>query len=127
MVMTQKAMNITGWVLTAIIIFLFGMSASMKLIQNEAVLAQAAAVGISPAAYLTVGIIEIIAVILFAIPRTGVLGALLLVAYMGGAIVTHLEHQQPLGMAVTVSVLVWITAVIRFPELRQRLFTFRKI
>src|SRR5690606_29156087 len=101
MVMTQKAMNITGWVLTAIIIFLFGMSASMKLIQNEAVLAQAAAVGISPAAYLTVGIIEIIAVILFAIPRTGVLGALLLVAYMGGAIVTHLEHQQPLGMAVT--------------------------
>jgi hypothetical protein len=36
---------------------------------------------------------------------------------MGGAMATHLEHQQPVVIAITVQVLLWITLALRFPEL----------
>lgn len=119
--MSQKTIKIMGWVLSILLALLFTMSAFMKLTQNETAVTQASAVGIDAATYQIIGIIEIVSLILFLIPRTGVLGTLLLVAYMGGAIVTHLEHQQPIGMAVGVQVLLWITAFVRFPELKQRL------
>lgn len=120
--MSQKTITIAGWALTLILAFLFGMSAFMKLAGSEEVVARAAVVGLDAGTYRIIGIIELTALIFFIIPRTGVLGTLLLVAYMGGAIVTHLEHQQPVTMAVSIQVLLWITAIIRFPELRKRLF-----
>lgn len=121
--MSQKAINITGWTLTVILGLLLSMSAFMKLTQNEDAIAQAALVGIDAATYQFIGVIEIISLILFIIPRTGIIGTLLLAAYLGGAIVTHLEHQQPVVTAVAVQTLLWITAFIRFPELKRRLLT----
>lgn len=119
--MVQRSMKITGWVLTALLALLFGMSAFMKIIANPEIVRQAASIGLDAATYRAIGIVEIFSLILFLIPRTGVLGALLLVAYMGGAIVTHLQHQQPIGLAVTVQILLWLAAFLRFPELKQRL------
>lgn len=119
--MSQKTIKITGWVLSILLALLFTMSAFMKLKQNETAITQASAVGIDATTYLYIGIIEIISLILFLIPRTAILGTLLLVAYMGGAIATHLQHQQPIAMAVGVQVVLWITAFVRFPELKQRL------
>lgn len=58
---------------------------------------------------------------MFLIPRTAVLGTLLLVAYMGGAIATHLQHNQPLGAAMGIAALVWIVAALRLPELTSRI------
>lgn len=119
--MSQKTIKITGWVLSILLALLFTMSAFMKITQNETAITQASAVGIDAVTYQIIGIIEIVSLILFLIPRTGVLGTLLLVAYMGGAIATHLQHQQPIAMAVGVQVVLWITAFVRFPELKQRL------
>lgn len=119
--MTSKAIKYTGWILTLILALLFSMSAYMKLTQNEMALAQASSIGIDATTYQFIGIIEIVSLLLFIIPRTGILGTLLLVAYMGGAIVTHLQHQQPIVMAVAVQTLVWITAFVRFSELKQRI------
>ena len=121
--MSQKAIKITGWALTIILGLIFTMSAFMKLTQNEAALAQASSFGIDTTTYQFIGIIEIISLILFIVPRTGILGTLLLVAYLGGAIVTHLQHQQPIAMAVIFQILLWVTAFIRFPELKQRIFS----
>jgi len=120
--MTQKIIKITGWVLTIIIALLLGLSASLKLVQSEETVAQAAAIGIDSKTYLIIGIIEVVSLLLFIIPRTGIVGTLLLAAYFGGAIATHLMHHQPVIIAVSVQVLIWITAFIRFPELRQRIF-----
>ena len=125
--MSQKAIKITRWTLTIILGLLFTMSAFMKLTQNETALAQASSFGIDATTYQFIGIIEIISLILFIIPRTGILGTLLLIAYLGGAIVTQLQHQQPIAMAVIIQILLWITAFVRFPELKQRLFTINKI
>src|SRR5690606_27413081 len=125
--MSIKASKITGWAMTIILGLLFTMSAFMKLTQNETALAQASSFGIDATTYQFIGIIEIISLILFIIPRTGILGAMLLVAYLGGAIVTHLQHQEPIAVAVIIQILLWITAFIRFPELKQRLFSTKNI
>jgi uncharacterized membrane protein YphA (DoxX/SURF4 family) len=120
---TNKLMHIAGWTLTILLGALLTMSAFMKITQDESAVAQAATIGIDAATYRLVGIVEIVALILFMIPRTGILGTLLLIAYMGGAIITHLQHQQPVVIAVTVQVILWISATLRFPELRQRLLS----
>ena len=113
--------------MTIVLALVFTMSAFLKLTQNETALAQASSFGIDATTYQFIGIIEIISLILFIVPRTGILGTMLLVAYLGGAIVTHLQHQQPIAMAVIFQILLWVTAFIRFPELKQRIFSTKKI
>lgn len=121
--MSQKTIKIIGWVMTIILALLFIMSAFMKLTQNETALTQATSIGIDPATYQIIGLVEIISLILFLIPRTAIIGTLLLIAYLGGAIVTHLQHQQPIAMAIIIQIFLWITAFVRFPELKQRLLS----
>ncbi len=119
--MTKKVVKITGWVLTIILGLLITMSAFSKLSLDESAITAASAFGIDSTTYVFIGIIEIISLALFVTPKTGVLGTLLLAAYFGGAIVTHLEHGQSIAIPVTVQIVLWITAFIRFPELYQRL------
>ncbi|WP_228450610.1 DoxX family protein [Chryseolinea soli] len=121
---SQKATAITGWILTILLAFLFSMSALMKLTLNETGLVQASALGIEAGTFRMIGVIEILSVILFVVPRTGVAGALLLIAYMGGAIATHVQHQQSVAGVVLIEVLIWLTASLRFPELGRRLIRY---
>lgn len=125
--MSQKTIKIIGWSFTAVLGLVFIFSAYLKLSQNSTAVAQATAFGFSPTTYFFIGLIEITSLALFIIPKTGVLGTLLLVAYLGGAIVTHLQHQESIMMPVIIQILVWLTAIIRFQELRVRLFRKWKI
>lgn len=106
--------------MTILLALLFAMSAFMKLSHNEEAVAQAASIGIDATTYQLIGVVEAVALILFLVPRTGIVGGLLLIAYMGGAIATHVQHQQPLFLAVAVQVLVWVAVALRFPEVLQR-------
>src|SRR5690606_5812273 len=101
-------------------------SATFKLIQEESAVAQAASYGIDAQSFVLIGVIQLISVIVFIIPRTGLLGTLLLAAYLGGALVTRLLHDEALTSPVLLQALLWITAAVRFPELRQRLFAPKK-
>jgi uncharacterized membrane protein YphA (DoxX/SURF4 family) len=123
--MSQKTSKIIGWTLSILLAFMFIMSAVMKLTQNETAIAQATSVGIDATTYMYIGIVEIISLVLFLIPRTGVIGSLLLIAYMGGAIATHLQHGQPIIMAVAFQIVLWIAAFLRFPELKERVMARR--
>lgn len=119
--MSTKTRNIIGWALTAVLAFVFISSAFMKLSGSEQAVKGAAGFGVSPDTLRLLGVIEIVSVLLFIIPRTGMLGLLLLAAYLGGAITTHLEHKLPITLPVAFQCLLWITATIRFRELSQRL------
>lgn len=123
--MSQKASKIIGWTLSILLAFMFTMSAVMKLTQNETAVVQATSVGIDATTYMYIGIVEIVSLVLFLIPRTGVIGSLLLIAYMGGAIATHLQHGQPIIMAVVFQIVLWIAALLRFPELKERVIGLR--
>ncbi len=120
--MTPKAMKIIGWVLTIAFRLLFTMSAFLKITLNPKVMEAATKMGIDPETFRMIGIVEICCLILFIIPRTGVVGSLLLIAYLGGAICAHILTHQPLAMVIIIEIIVWITAALRFPELTGRLF-----
>jgi DoxX-like family len=119
--MTAKVKNIINWVLAGLVGFIFLGSAFGKLSGGADGLKMAESFGISASDFTTIGVVELISIILFLIPRTGVLGTLLLAAYMGGAIATHLEHGQSIIAPVAIAAFVWIVAVVRFPELTQRI------
>jgi hypothetical protein len=82
--------------------------------------------GIDAATFRWIGLLAAVSIILFLVPGTAYWGALPLVAYMGGAIATHLQQHQPVGMAITVQVILWVTIALRFPEWRQRLLSARQ-
>lgn len=123
----SKTFRITGWVLTVVLALLFTMSAFMKLSQGEEALKQGEAIGLTGNTSFIIGLVELGSLILFLIPRTGLLGGLLLIAYMGGAIATHLEHQQPIIIAVAVQVVVWIAVALRYPVLVQSVMNVRGV
>jgi len=120
--MNSKTKNIIGWVLTGVIVLMMVASATDKITGSEHALKMTKSFGIPPGVYSILGIIELSSVVLFAIPRTGILGTLLLASYLGGAIATHLQHQQNILFPMGIEILVWITATIRFRELTSRLF-----
>jgi len=63
-----------------------------------------------------VAIGELVAVVLFVLPKTGRIGVLLMSALMGGAIASHLGHGQSIAMQSTVLALVWVATLIRYPD-----------
>ncbi len=119
--MSPKTKQIISWVLAGVVGALFLFSASGKLMPSEEGAKMAATFGLDAAKMQMIGVVELISIILFLIPRTGVLGTLLLAAYMGGAIATHLEHGESIVAPCVIQAFIWIVAAFRFPELRSRL------
>ena len=119
--MSEKSQKIIYWILTSLIAFIFIGSAMGKLISSEATLAMASNIGLNGRIYTILGVLELVFVILFVFPRTGILGTFMLIAYMGGAIATHLEHGQSILVPCVIQAFLWIVAVYRFPELTSRI------
>jgi uncharacterized membrane protein YphA (DoxX/SURF4 family) len=118
---SEKTNRIIYWVLTALIAFVFIGSAIGKLTANEEALKMATNFGLDAKTFSIIGVVELICVLLFIIPRTGVVGTLLLAAYMGGAIATHLEHGEPIIAPCVIQSFIFVVALFRFPELRNTL------
>jgi hypothetical protein len=119
--MSKKSSNLIYWVLTGIVSLIFIGSASGKFFANEEAFKMAASFGLDAKTNTLLGIVEIISLILFVIPRTGILGTLLIAAYMGGAIATHLEHGQSIIAPCIIQTILFLVAFYRFPELRTKL------
>jgi len=117
----MKTNKTIAWVLTGLISLAFLGSAAGKFMANEEALKMAETFGIDARTYLMIGVIELICLLLFIIPRTGILGTLLLAAYMGGAIATHLEHGESIIAPCIVEAFLFLVAFYRFPELRNTL------
>jgi len=117
----MKTNKTVAWVLTGLISLAFLGSAAGKFMANEEALKMAETFGIDARTYLMIGVIELICLMLFIIPRTGILGTLLLAAYMGGAIATHLEHGESIIAPCIVEAFLFLVAFYRFPELRNTL------
>lgn len=119
--MSSKTRKLIGWIFTGVLVVVFAGSAFTKLSQNPEATARAANFGFSPETNFLIGIIEIVSLILFLIPRTAVIGGMFLVAYLGGAIATTTQHHVPVTIPIVVQIVLWITMFIRFPALLQRL------
>ncbi|MFM2267876.1 MAG: hypothetical protein RL757_1317 [Bacteroidota bacterium] len=119
--MSAKTKNIINWVLAGLVGFIFLGSAYGKLSGGAEGIKMAESIGINASNYMMIGVVELISIILFLIPRTAVLGTLLLAAYMGGAITAHVSHDLPIAAPVGIAAFVWIVGVVRSPELLSRI------
>lgn len=113
---TSKARKITAWVLVGLMSALFIMSASMKLMGGAEMATNFAKWGLDGKLML-IGTGELIAAILFLIPRTSSLGVLLLSAHLGGAIVTHMSNGETFIPQAIMLLLVWVANYLRNPEM----------
>jgi hypothetical protein len=121
----QKKLNIVGQVLTALIAIPFFMSAMMKFKGGPEMMEGWNHFGWPAELLLTIGILEAASVLLYMIPQTAVLGAILLTGYLGGAIATHLRVSEGVPLQVLFGVLIWGALFLRDERLRQ-LLPFRK-
>jgi hypothetical protein len=80
--------------------------------------------GYSESVIVPLGMALLAGVILYVLPRTSVLGAIILTGYLGGAIDAHVRNWEgwfPVLFAATFGVLVWLGLVLRDPQLRRLL------
>jgi hypothetical protein len=116
----SKGARVTGWIISAIpILMMGGMGAAMLLFNRAAVEQGMTKYGYPVRAAVPVLIIEIVCVILYAIPRTAVLGAVLLTGYLGGAVATHVHASEAWVFPVIVGVLVWLGLYLRDRRIRD--------
>ncbi|MDR6804432.1 hypothetical protein J2Y45_001700 [Dyadobacter sp. BE34] len=73
----------------------------------------------------SIGIALLISTILYIIPRTSILGAILITGYLGGAIAVMVRAGQPLYFAAVFGVLVWAGLYLRDERVRS-LIPFKK-
>jgi hypothetical protein len=110
--------RVTGWVLSGILTLAFLPSAFFKIAQPEGFIEDWSKT--YPAATaLPIGVIELTMFVLYLIPKTRYLGGLVMLAYLGGAVATHLQAKDGLFFVpVIVGVIAWLGLYFRDRKLR---------
>ncbi len=115
-----------GRIITVLIALAFGMSAMLKFKGGPEFTEGTAKLGLPEAMRLPLAVLEVTCLVVYLIPTTAVLGAVLLTGYIGGAICTHLRVGDTFIMPhVVIGVLVWLGICLREPRL-WALIPFRR-
>src|ERR1700755_3137074 len=95
---SARIRQIAGYVMSGLVIAFMVFDGGMKLVPLDIVIKSTVELGYpaSPDLMRGLGVVALICTALYAWPRTAVLGAILLTAYMGGAVATHLRVGNPL-------------------------------
>jgi len=93
----------------------------MKVMKPDFVVKATVQLGFSENVIFPLGITVLICTILYAVPRTAILGAILLTGYLGGAVATHVRSGDPLFSHILApvyfAVILWIGLYLREPRL----------
>jgi hypothetical protein len=112
--------RIVSW-LPAVFLLVDGVA---KLFKPTPVIEGTVKLGYSESVIIPLGIVLIACTVLYLIPRTAVLGAILLTGYLGGAVATHVRLGDgifPVAFGVTFGVLLWLGLYLRDARLRELL------
>ncbi|APR82249.1 membrane protein [Minicystis rosea] len=111
-----------GRVMSALPVLVVTMSTFMKL-SNNPQMAQmfVEKLGYRDGMLASIGALEALCLVLYLVPRTSVLGAVLLTGYLGGAIATHVRIGDPFAVPLFLGVLVWGGLFLRDARLRALL------
>jgi hypothetical protein len=108
-----KSRKIAGWAFSILAILAPSWGVIGKF-TNADMQANMASIGFGPTTKI-VAIYELIAVVLFIMPKTGRIGTILMTILMSGAIAAHFGHGQSVTLQSMVIVFVWIGALLRYP------------
>jgi hypothetical protein len=112
----------TGRVLSGLVIAFMLFDSVIKLVVIQPVIDTFRQMGIPESLSIELGVIGLVCTVLYAIPRTAVLGAILLTAMLGGAVASHLRIGSPLFshvlFGVYLGLFAWGGLFLREPRLR---------
>jgi hypothetical protein len=122
---TTKAAERTGYVLSGVAVLFLLFDSVIKLTGAQVVSDSMIQLGYPVSLATTIGVIELLCLFVYIIPRTSIVGAILLTGYLGGAIATHVRIGSPLAshtlFPIYVAVLVWGGLYLREPRVRALL------
>jgi hypothetical protein len=118
--LASKKMLWAGWILSALLVVALVFSGVMKLIKPTAITDEFTRLG-WPDVTVGLGIVEIACALVYAIPQTAVLGAILVTGYLGGAIATHVRIHDDFVPPLIMGVLAWLALYLRDARLRALL------
>ena len=117
-----KWMTWIGWIISVLPVAMLVMSGVMKLQKPPEVLQGIEKLGWGEDLLLNLAIVEIGCAVIYLMPPTAILGAILLTGYLGGAIATHMRVGDPFVPNMTVPILLgvfaWLGVYLREPRLR---------
>lgn len=118
----SKAQRITGRVLSGLAIAFLTFDAVIKLLEIEMVRKGTVELGYPVEVAFPLGVVLLGSVVVHLIPRTRLLGALLITGYLGGAVATHVRVEHPLFshtlFPIYVAILIWAGLVLRDRRVR---------
>ncbi len=100
----------------------FAAGAISNILKFESAVKAAEDMGFPDGSVVILGIILLVAVILYAVPQTSVVGAGFITAWLGGAVATHMIHSDTFGMTimpVIFGILIWLAIWLRNMDLRK--------
>lgn len=124
--MQSKKMTVAGWILGGLPASLLLFSAAMKLAQPPMVIEGFQHLGLPENIALWLGLLELFCTLVYLLPRTAPIGAILLTGYLGGAILTHLRIGEPFFMHPILGAALWGGIYLRDPRLRDLIPIRRK-
>jgi len=108
----------TGRILTTLPALLLVFSAVMKLVKPPGMAGAFTHLGVPLSQATGLGILELACTVVYLVPRTSILGAILLTGYLGGATATTVRVGDHFVMTVILGVLLWGGLYLREPRLR---------
>ena len=114
----SKAARWPGYIMSILPVLLLIFSGIMKLAHPPGLDEGFAHLGIPVSLALAIGILELACVGVYLIPRTAILGAILLTGYLGGATAIHVRVGDPFFATPLTGVLIWGGLYLRDPRLR---------
>jgi hypothetical protein len=106
-----------GWIISGLCILFLLFDAIMKIIKEEHSIKGSVQLGWPEHSIQSIGIVLLICTILYLIPKTSILGAVLLTGYLGGAIAIMIRAEQQLYFALVFGLLVWLGLYLRDKKL----------
>ena len=119
----------TGRIITGLVLLFLAFDAVTKILQIAPVVEATTQLGVPADAVFGIGILLLVCTAVYAIPRTAVLGAILLTGYLGGATAIHVRAESgvfPIAFSVGTGLLVWIGLVLREPRLLRAILLRRQ-
>jgi DoxX-like family len=118
MVKAGGKIAVVGWVISILSSLLFLFSAFMKFKGGPDLAKGMEHLGLPESMVIPLAILELSCVVIYLIPPTSVLGAILLAGYMGGAICTHWRVGDPFIIHIVLGLLVWLGIYLREDRLK---------
>lgn len=116
----SKKLRIAGWGLSWLLAaFLMIASAMGKFTDWEGKAEMFAKMGWGQDVMFSIGVVEVAIAVLFLIPRTAFVAAILLSAYLGGAVATHVRVNDPFVFPIIIGIVAWVALGLRQPEILQ--------